>query len=170
MDAGPILATLARVLEEQKLEAVLIGNAAAALQGPLVTTVDFDFLFCKTPTNIRKLKAVAKSLGAVWMRPAYPVSEVFRLLRDEELLQVDFIGIDDGRSLRELRSRASRIDLGGVVVMAASPADVETGRHGLTDQERKLARGEQIRRLLGKPPHERTHFLRKKVTFRGSCL
>jgi hypothetical protein len=41
MDARPVPA-------EHGLEAVLIGNAAAALQGGPITTVDFDFMFHKT--------------------------------------------------------------------------------------------------------------------------
>jgi len=65
MDARPTLFTLARVLDEEGLEAIMIGNAAAALHGAPVTTLDFDFLFPKTPGNLRKLKAVAKSLGAM---------------------------------------------------------------------------------------------------------
>lgn len=36
--------------------------------------------------------------------------------------------------------------------------------------ESDLALGDQIRRLLAKPPGERTHFLRKRVAFRASCL
>jgi len=79
MDARPILFTLARGLEEEGLEAVMIGNAAAALHGAPVTTLDFDFLFRKTPGNLRKLKAVAKSLGAMLLRPCYPASDLFRI-------------------------------------------------------------------------------------------
>ena len=45
MDAYPLLARIAELLERHGLEAVLIGNAAAALQGAPVTTVDFDFLY-----------------------------------------------------------------------------------------------------------------------------
>ena len=74
MVARPILARIARTLREQNLEVVLIGNAAAALQGAPVTTIDFDFMFRKTPLNQRKLRAVAKSLGAVLFRPFYPAS------------------------------------------------------------------------------------------------
>jgi len=52
MDARPILFTLARVLDEEGLEAVMIGNAAAALHGAPVASLDFDFLFRKTPGNL----------------------------------------------------------------------------------------------------------------------
>ena len=47
MNAAPILISVARVLRETGLEAVMIGNAAAALQGAPVTPVDVDFLFPK---------------------------------------------------------------------------------------------------------------------------
>jgi hypothetical protein len=77
MNAQPLLARIARALAVQKLEAVLIGNAAAALQGAPVTTLDFDFLFRKTPTNMRKLKALADELDAVVLRPAYSASQLF---------------------------------------------------------------------------------------------
>lgn len=52
MNAEPVLKQISRVLAECKLEAILIGNAAAALQGAPVTTLDFDFMFRKTPTNL----------------------------------------------------------------------------------------------------------------------
>jgi hypothetical protein len=80
MDAAPILIRVARVLRETGLEAVMIGNAAAALQGAPVTTVDLDFLFRKTPANVRKLKAVARAFDAMILRPYYPISGLFRLM------------------------------------------------------------------------------------------
>jgi hypothetical protein len=36
--------------------------------------------------------------------------------------------------------------------------------------ESDLALVDMIRRLLDKPMQERTHFLRKRIGFRGSCL
>jgi len=125
MDARPILFALAKVLDEEGLEAVMIGNAAAALHGAPVTTLDFDFLFRKTPANLRKLKAVAKSLEAILLKPYYPVSDLFRIERDEDSLHVDFMSRIDGvRSLATLRSRASRMNFGGHVLLVADLADI----------------------------------------------
>ena len=44
MNAAPLLNSVVAALVEARLEAILIGNAAAAIQGAPVTTVDFDFL------------------------------------------------------------------------------------------------------------------------------
>jgi hypothetical protein len=41
MNARPLLERLAGVLTKRHLDAVLVGNAAAALQGAPVTTLDF---------------------------------------------------------------------------------------------------------------------------------
>ena len=44
MNAEPLLNRIAAVFAEQRLEAVMIGNAAAALHGAPVTTLDIDFM------------------------------------------------------------------------------------------------------------------------------
>ncbi len=152
MDARPLLDTLARALDEHGLEAVLIGNAAAALQGAPVTTVDFDFLIRKTPSNLRKLKAIARSLEATILRPYYPASELHRMMRDRDLLQVDFMGRIDGvRSVEGLRSRAFRVDLGGHTLLVASLADViRSKRAAGRPQDRAVIE------ILEKTLHEKT--------------
>ncbi len=100
MDAQPELALLANVLERHKLEAVLIGNMAAALHGAPVTTADIDFLFRATPGNITKLKA-------------------------SDGMQIDFMGRIDGvRSWEGIRRRAIAVKVGGATVWAATLADV----------------------------------------------
>jgi hypothetical protein len=105
MDATPLLARVIIALGEQKLEAILIGNAAAAIQGAPVTTLDFDFMFRDTPANLRKLKAVANSLNAVILRPFYPVSKLYRMVDDALGLQADFMPVIHGvRSFEGLRS------------------------------------------------------------------
>ncbi len=107
------------------LEAVLIGNAAAALQGAPVTTVDFDFLFRKTSRNLAKLKAVSRGLGAVILRPYYPASDLYRVVRDDDGLQIDFMATIHGlRSFEGVRDRAARIEIGGAPILVAALADI----------------------------------------------
>jgi hypothetical protein len=112
-------------LHDVKLDVVLIGNAAAALRGAPVTTVDFDFLFRRTPRNIAKLKALARRLRATILRPYYPASDLHRLVRDDDGLQVDFMGTIHGlRSFEGVRDRGSDIDVAGVRLRVASLADI----------------------------------------------
>jgi hypothetical protein len=53
MNAEPILANIAKRFHDCHLEVVLVGNAAAALQGAPVTALDFDFMFRNTPRNLK---------------------------------------------------------------------------------------------------------------------
>lgn len=125
MDATPFLAEVGRALARVGLEAVLIGNAAAALQGAPVTTVDFDFLFRKTPRNLFKLRTLARGLRATILRPYYPASDLFRVVREEDGLQLDFMATIHGiRSLEGVRSRAATIEIDGIAVRVASLADI----------------------------------------------
>jgi predicted nucleotidyltransferase len=120
VDARPILETVARVLDEHGLEAILIGNAAAALQGAPVTTVDLDFLIRKTPRNLQKLTAVAKTLGAMVLRPHYPVSGLYRLMRDDDGLQLDFMtAIHGAKSFESLRGKSHAHDFAGHALWVA---------------------------------------------------
>jgi predicted nucleotidyltransferase len=125
MDARPLLAEVARRLNEADLDAVLIGNAAAALQGAPVTTVDFDFMFRPTPRNLVKLKAVASALRATILRPYYPAADLFRVVRDDDGLQVDFmVTIHGVRSFEGLKGRATRMAIDGEAVLVAALADI----------------------------------------------
>jgi len=125
MNAKPLLLEVGRALKEAGLEAVLIGNAAAALQGAPVTTVDLDFYFRRTPANVRKLKALAASLGAVVLRPFYPASDLFRIVRDDDGLQLDFMATIHGvRSFEGLRARAHAVAIDDVTLLVASLDDI----------------------------------------------
>ena len=200
MDARPVLFRIARLLAEHGLEAVLIGNAAAALQGAPITTVDFDFMFHKTPANLRKLKSLAAALDAVILRPYYPASDLFRLVRDEDGLQIDFMGSIHGvRSLASLRSRARVVAFEGAQLLVADLADIKNSKQAAwlpthvvlvslprkrfmrkrvtrkakleaLKKESELALRDQIRRWQALPPDRRTNFLRKRIAFRVSCL
>ena len=125
MNAIPLLATLLDAMREEHLDAVLIGNAAAAMQGAPVTTLDFDFMFRDTAANMQKLKRVAKRLDAVILRPFYPVSKLYRLTAEASGLQADFMPVIHGvRSFESLRSRASVIEVDGRRMLVASLEDI----------------------------------------------
>ena len=125
MDAQPELALVARALNENNLEAILIGNMAAALHGAPVSTIDIDLFFRKTPRNMLKLKLVADALEAVILRPYYPVSALFRLHRERDGMQIDFMAHIDGvKSYEGVRGRAGVYQIGGQKLLAASLDDV----------------------------------------------
>lgn len=124
MDAAPFLVEVGLALRDVSLDAVLIGSAGAALQGAPVTTVDFDFLFRRTPRNLQKLKQFASRLQASILRPYYPVSDLFRVVRDDGL-QVDFMGTIHGlRSYEGVRARATMVPIDGVAMAVASLDDI----------------------------------------------
>jgi hypothetical protein len=177
-----MLARIAQLLERHGLEAVLIGNAAAALQGAPVTTVDVDFLFRKTPANLKKLKAIASDLGAVILRPYYPVSGLFRIARDADGLQLDFhvasladIGKHSNTAVcattacLPIPSRAQRAPRQRAVALP-KPRVTRKAQLEALKKESELALRDQIQRLLALPPERRTHFLRKRIGLRMSCV
>lgn len=125
MNAEPLLNSVVATLAAVRLEAILIGNAAAALQGAPVTTLDFDFMFRSTPVNLAKLKKFAARLDAMILRPYYPASALHRVINDDNGLQVDFMPAIHGvKSFNSLRSRAEQIRLGGNPLWVANLTDI----------------------------------------------
>jgi hypothetical protein len=181
VDAAPLLERIARALNEAKLDAILIGNAGAALHGAPVTTLDFDFFFRDTASNRKKLVVFARELGAIVLRPYYPASSLFRVTDDDLTLQTDFMGTIHGlRSYEGVKKRAA------VVIdrktAPCSPCSrqrsMRSGRKPnrrrtkldalRRENDREMA--ELIQRLLAKPMHERTHFLRRRLPGGSSAL
>lgn len=114
-----------RAMRKYRLEAVLIGNAAAALHGAPVTTLDFDFMFRDTALNLRKLKALSRDLQAMILRPYYPASKLYRVVNDSPGFQIDFMPVVHGvRSFEGLRSRSLRTTVGGCSLLLASLPDI----------------------------------------------
>lgn len=77
MNAAPMLSLVARLPTKHRLDVVIVGNAAAAIQGSPVTTMDIDLMFRKTSTTLRKSKALAADLDAMILRPFYPASQLY---------------------------------------------------------------------------------------------
>lgn len=154
-------------MRKHGLEGILIGNAAAALHGAPVTTVDFDFMFRDTPRNLQKLKAVSRELRAVVLRPYYPVSKLYRIVNDDSGLQVDFMPVIHGvKSLASLRSRSCKIMIEGREATVASLEDIISSKEGAA-RGRDLAVLPAIRQTL----HEKSQASpeKKKARARGNA-
>ena len=147
MDATPYLLEIGRCLHAVGLEAVLIGNAAAALQGAPVTTIDFDFMFRKTGRNLQKLKALSRKLDATILRPFYPASDLYRVVRDDGL-QLDFMAAVHGvRSFEGLRDRATELEIEDTSIRVASLPDIIKSKKA-TRRPRDLAVIEVLEKAL----------------------
>ena len=125
MNAEPLLILIARLFAKHRFDVIMIGNAAAAIHGSPVTTMDLDFMFRKTPTNLAKLKRLADDLDAVVLRPFYPASQLYRVTRDRDGLQLDFMAKIDGiRSFESLRGAASMVRFGEHDLRIAALRDI----------------------------------------------
>lgn len=142
MDAEPLLIRVAAALNRARLEAVMIGNAAAALHGAPVTTLDIDFMFRKTSRNLQKLKALADELGAQILRPYYPLSGLYRAVNDETGLQLDFMTVIHGiRSFESLRAAAIEVQFEGHPLKVASLEHIIASKKALGRDRDKAVLG-----------------------------
>jgi hypothetical protein len=118
-----VMLTVAQAAAKVKLEFVLVGNAAAAMQGVPLLTHDVDVFVRKTPRNRQKIAAFAAVLGGVVTQPYEPTSEMLRVLTPS--VSVDFMfGLSSRRKFESVRSRALREKLGSTVVLVAALSDV----------------------------------------------
>jgi hypothetical protein len=132
MNAEPILTNIAKTFQDCRLEVILVGNAAAALQGAPVTTLDFDFMFRKTPLNLKKLKKVAEALGMSSSQPYYPASDLYRLVQKDTGIQLDFMSRLHGvKSFESLKSRASEVYFGTGRILVADLKDIIRSKRAL---------------------------------------
>lgn len=74
---------------------------------------------------MRKLRAITRALDGILLRPYYPVSDMYRLERDDGL-QADFLMAMHGiRSFESLRAKSERLTFnGGWSVVVASLPDI----------------------------------------------
>ena len=123
MNASLILEKVAKALYETKLEVVLIGNAAAAIQGAPVTTIDLDFMYRKTPLNREKINQLAQKLNGTVSQP-FALSSMLRL-EAKEGIHIDFLDSVDGvKSFASIRSRSQSVKIDKHKVLVSSLEDI----------------------------------------------
>jgi predicted nucleotidyltransferase len=107
------------------------------------------------------LKALARALGATILRPYYPVSDLYRVIRDDGL-QIDFMATIHGiRSFEGLRARAEEVTIEDVAVLVASLADIIKSKKAA-----KRPRDRAVLEILEKTLEEYTR--RQTRTARGA--
>lgn len=102
-------------------ESVLVGTMAAAVHGARVLTDDFDYLVPPFRDLSKRLKSVARILGATFYAPTGPYGTTMLFVSDLNL-QIDLLVRMDGvRSFRSLRTRAKGYpELGDTYVASLS--------------------------------------------------
>ena len=121
-DEAFVLQVLA-ALKAVRLEAIVVGNVAAILQGAPVTTQDIDLLVRDTPRNKTKIEAFGGLLGS---RPRQ-VSTLDRALRIDlpgGTVDLLFDEIPGGLTFQALRARSVRLSLVDQEAVVARRDDV----------------------------------------------
>ncbi len=126
MDAKPFLEIIATAFHHRRLEAVMIGNAAAAINGAPVTTLDIDFMVANTPENYRKLAVIAQDLNCQFIELKLPDDRcMYRLVHKEMPLVVDILfSISGIKSLAALKKNAMTVEFGGHPLRIAAMTDI----------------------------------------------
>jgi hypothetical protein len=119
-----VLIRLMRAVQAVGLDAIVVGNAAAALHGVPITTQDIDLFVRDTRRNQTKIDELVVALGDV--RASRPFEPSSRMIRIEGLpVDVDIVFELSSRARFEsIRSRCRVLELDRVPVRVASLADV----------------------------------------------
>jgi hypothetical protein len=68
MEAAPILPRIVEVLNSHGMDVILVGDAAAALDGSPVAALSIEFEFPSTQRAVQKLATAAAELGGILTR------------------------------------------------------------------------------------------------------
>ncbi len=159
MNAELLLNKIAEAFYKVRLDAVMIGNAAAALHGAPVTTLDIDFMFRKTAANLKKLKKLADELEAQVLKPFYPISSLYRVVNDDIGVHLDFMTIIHGiSSFESLKADAVEADFNGYKLKIASLEKIIRSKKALN-----RAKDRAVLEILEKTFYETEKFRKKNV-------
>jgi len=127
MNVESDLKVLAKLLDEVKLEAVMIGNAAAAINGSPVTTLDVDFIVPQTSQTYRAIVLLAQKTGSV-LQELKLIDDryMYQLIpKSPEGMQLDFLyELASKDRYEKLKERAMSVDFGGHPLYVATLEDI----------------------------------------------
>lgn len=129
---GPNLLELLNQLLEAEVEFIVVGGAAAVLQGAPLTTRDLDVVYRQTEANVARLMGVLSANSARIRDPAgrHLLPSLNLLLKGKQILMVtdagpfDCLGqLHDGRKYDDLLERSDEFDDGRLSILVL---DLET--------------------------------------------
>ena len=126
MNAGPYLEELAKRVFDVGLDTVMTGNAAAAINGAPVTTLDVDFMLEQTDENYMKLASLAQQMNYRFVELKLVDDRyMYRLMHRSEPFVIDFVFSPKGiSSYSDLKKRSSDVFFGACKLQVASLEDV----------------------------------------------
>lgn len=118
-----LLERILHALRKVGLEAILVGNVAAVLQGTPVMTQDFDFFVRDTELNRKKIKKFAELLELSLYKRNEAISEV--ITAEGKELSIDFLfRLAPNQRYESVRSRAKRMRIGSLFCLVADLEDI----------------------------------------------
>lgn len=127
MNAESDLKALARLFAEVNLETVMIGNAAAAINGAPVTTLDVDFIVPQTTQTYRAIALLAQKTDCV-LQELKLMDEryMYQLIpRSPEGIQLDFLyELASKDRYTTIKEHAFPVDFDGYTLYVAALDDI----------------------------------------------
>ena len=128
-----VLLQLMKAVNAVQLDAIVIGNAAAALHGPPITTPDIDLFVRGTPRNAEKIELLVETMGShvVASRSFEPTSGMIRI---EGLpVDVDFVfELSSHAKFESVRARSTTIIIEDVPIRLSGLQDVIDAKRAAT--------------------------------------
>jgi hypothetical protein len=127
MNAEADLKALAKLFAEVSLDAVMIGNAAAAINGSPVTTLDIDFIVPQTPQSYRAIALLAQKTQSILQELKLKDDRyMYQLVPKESSgIQIDFLyELASKDRYEQMKEHAQTVDFGGNVLFIASLEDI----------------------------------------------
>ena len=120
-----IVLQVMRAVNQVCLDAVIIGNAAAALQGVPVTTQDIDLFIRDTPQNAEKIQQLVGALGS-GVQASRPFEPMSRMIRIEGLpVDIDLVfELSSHEKFESIRARSLVHIIEGVALRLAAIEDI----------------------------------------------
>jgi len=114
-----------RAINQVSLDAIVIGNAAAAMHGVPVTTQDIDLFIRDTPQNGQKIQELVETLGN-GVQASRPFEPMSRMIRIEGLpVDIDLVfELSSHEKFESIRARSLVHVIEGVSLRLAAIEDI----------------------------------------------